>query len=261
MSALRELFTARSVGNTTVLTAVTLAPVVGVGLAAGGTVLLPLIAIVLASAIGTELVFRLARSQPLTYHGVTTALVLVVLLPSDIALWQAASMTVLGVTLGEMIFGGRGFAFLNAAVVSAALIITSFPGVALSELSSGHAVAALPAAVALLLADILPWRTLATFLTACLIVAGTVGSGIEPLAGAMLVGAVFLLCDPFASAQTRTGQAFQGLFAAVIFLWLADGGQASATEAIVRSALVTALFVPLFDHAVLFIGGRFDVRP
>ncbi|MEN0000172.1 MAG: RnfABCDGE type electron transport complex subunit D [Pseudomonadota bacterium] len=258
MNAFLQFLHARSVGFVSALTGLMLLPVVGVSLFSHGTVLLPLLAVLLVSAVGTEAIFRLLRHQPLTAHAITTALLLAVLLPADMALWQAATMTILGVILADMMFGGRGFGFLNAAILSAVLVLVSFPGTGLAVLTDQHAVAAVPAILLLLFTDLLPWRALGAFALACLVLATGNPDVFVSAAGALLVGAVFCLCDPFASAQTRIGQILQGLLAASLFVSL-GGPEAPATETMIRAVLLTALFVPLIDQLVQMIGRRANV--
>ncbi|SOE18237.1 NQR2/RnfD/RnfE family subunit of NADH-ubiquinone oxidoreductase [Hoeflea halophila] len=260
MSSLRTMIAGRGLAFTTLVTAAMLLPGLGVTVSESGTAVLPLLAVLTTSAIATEMTFRLIRKQALTAHNVTTAFILAILLPTEIALWRAATMTVLGVTLSEMIFGGRGFGFLNAAVVIAALVVVSFPGTALASLTDMHAAATAPAVLALAVAGVLPWRALGAFALGCIAMTGLSDTITTTTAwGVLVFGGVFLLADPFASAQTRSGQVLQGVLAAVLFAFLGAGG-ADATTTLVRAVLLTALFVPLLDQAILTIGRRIDAR-
>ena len=110
---------------------------------------LPLLGVALVATLVWETLFAILRQRAQSFHGITTALVVTVLVPVDIALWQLAIMVSFGTLLGELVFGGRGFGFLNPAVVTGALLIISFPQTQLATHPPLLAIASLPGAVLL----------------------------------------------------------------------------------------------------------------
>lgn len=234
------------------LTQVTaLLPVLLAAVALRGPSVLAVLLVALIAALAWEGAFAMLRRRPLTAHGVTTALIVAIMVPVTIPLWQIAVAASLGVVLGELAFGGRGFGFLNAAAVSLAFLVFSFPGVSLVGGAPWVAAAALPGAALLLVAGLAPWRTL---LAAGLMVAlaGTLaGEPLAPVAtgAALMVGLVFLGCDPVAGAGTSAGQWLCGaLTGGLVVLFGAGTGPAIAINAVVFAVLLASIFVPLLDY-------------
>ncbi|WP_347311968.1 RnfABCDGE type electron transport complex subunit D [Defluviimonas sp. SAOS-178_SWC] len=241
------------VARVTLLQAAALLPPVAAAVVERGNAVLPILAVVLLVSLIWELAFSILRALPLSWHGVTTALILTVIVPPSVPLWQVALAASFGVVIGEMIFGGRGFGFLNAAVASGAFLIFAFPGTALGGNEPSVALAALPGLGLLLATGLLPWRVLGG------LVAGAAASLLPDLdlpdpqtAAPLLFGAVFLVADPVATATTRAGRWLTGALAGFLAIQfgLLTG---TAMNAVVSAALLGSLAAPLIDHvAVLF---------
>lgn len=218
-------------------------------------------AIQLVLALGTALIWEAAfaaiRKRGHSFHGVTTALIVVVLIPADLPVWQLVVMLSLGVILGELVFGGRGFGFLNPATVVLSLLVFSFPQVQLLPMSSVLALATLPGAVLLLALGLIAWRViLGTLLgvTAILVLTGLPLDAVV-IGSALTFGIVFLICDPTAAAATNPGRWVYGFLAgALVVLFSTDGDLSS--EAVVFASLLASVFAPLIDHLAVLAHAR-----
>lgn len=221
--------------------------------------------VLMAAAIAAlvwEAVFALVRKQPLSAHGVTTAMIVTVLAPSDLLLWQLAVAVSLGVVIGELIFGGRGFGFLNAAAVSLALLGISFPGLQLAAPTLLIALASLPGAVLLVLAGLLSWRVLVATVIG-FAVAGLLAfdsfNAIAVFAG-LTFGLVFLIGDPTGSATTGPGRWAYGLLAGALIVLFSGGTMAVTPQAMVSSAVLVGVFAPLIDHLAVLANAHLRGR-
>ena len=104
----------------------------------------------LVTALVWEGTFATLRGRVLSFHGVTTGLIVTLVLPPEVAVWQIAFAVSLGVILGELVFGGRGFGFVPPAAVALSLLLISFPDLQLQQSTLALAIASLPGAVLLL---------------------------------------------------------------------------------------------------------------
>lgn len=221
------------------------------------------IVVCLAVIWGWQAVFLFARAQPVSPIAIVTAVAVAILAPGEMALWQIVLAVSFGTVMGEQIFGGWGRNIVNAAVATLAFIFFAFPETLHEGTGGEMAFACLPALLILAVLGILSWQVLAAA------VAGAVGATlllggdplVLPLQGSLVFGLVFLVCDPVASAATRTGRWFYGLLAgglAALFGW-ADAG-IGAPQAIVLAALLASLFAPLIDSAVIAGGSAIRRR-
>ncbi len=234
-----------------------LPPVAAVAVERGSTVL-PVLGTVLLVTLVWEMAFCVGRALPLSWHGIVTALTLTVILPPSLPIWQVALTTSFGIVLGEEIFGGRGFGFLNAGVVAGTFVTFAFPGTALAGAEPMVAWATVPGLVLLIATGLLPWRVLAG--TAAAMAAGPLTEGEMPAPetiAALTFGAVFLIADPFATAATSAGRWLTGALAGLLALHLgAFSGPEAAMGAIVSAALVASLAAPLVDYVAILAHTR-----
>ena len=247
----------------TLAQAAALLPPLAVVLVAGGGPQALLLATSLAVTFFWETLFALLRGRAWSWHGVTTALVVAVMVPAGAPLWQLALALSLGVVLGELIFGGRGFGFLAAGVVALAFLRFSFATIPFAGDSDAVAMATLPGAALLLYLRLISWRVALAALLGFAAARLAAGQPLEPAAtGASLAfGLVFLICDPFGAASTNAGRWLYGALAgglAVVFD--TAPGAAVAPEAIVFAALLASIFAPLLDHAAVLVIARIRRR-
>ena len=212
----------------------------------------------LATALGWEALFSATRGRGPSLHGLTTALIIVVLFPVDLAIWQLVLVLSIGVTLGELVFGGRGFGFLQPATVAAAVLVFSFPQSALSPPSSAVAMATIPGAALLLWIGLMSWRVVLGSL------AGLAGSlaltgqsaDLGAVGAAVAFGLVFLICDPVVAAATNPGRWVYGVLAGSLIV-LFSGGAVPTAQAMVFAALLASVFAPLIDHLAVLAHARY----
>ncbi len=213
-------------------------------------------AVILATSLLTvwfwEGLFAALRRRKPSGHGITTALIISVLAPPDLALWQLALALSLGVVLAELVFGGRGFGFLSPAVVAASLLVFSFPEVALAPGTANVALATIPGAILLLFLGLISWRVLLSAAVGAGVLLMLSIDGLDGLAiaAAMTFCLVFLVCDPTAASATNPGRWMYGLLAGGLII-LFSGGATPTTEGIVFAALLASIFAPLIDHLVV----------
>ncbi len=197
-----------------------------------------------------ELIFTRARRQPPSWHGIATALIVSVMAPTDLPLWHLALALSFGIVIGEQVFGGRGFGFLNAAAVSLAFLIFAFPGTVLPEPDPALGYATLPGLALLLALGLVFWRVLVAL--AIGLIAGFAavnGTAPEPETFlAALFAATFLVADPVASAATQAGRWLYGIVAGLLAAFFSATGLASA---VVFAALLAGLVAPLIDDIVI----------
>lgn len=220
-------------------------------------VLLPALVIALI----WDAVFASLRGKPILPLGLTTALVFTVLGPVDASPWQLFVVLSIGAVIGELVFGGRGFAFLSAPAVALALWVLSFPSVPLNEPSLAVSIATLPGAVLLLGLGLLPWRVCLSYLIALLMLVWlleqsfTLNMALDAVL-LSLFALTFLIADPNASSATGLGRIVQGVLAAMfvaVFSPALDGGL--STQALVFAALLASLAVPLIDQGAMTFNG------
>ncbi|MDJ0637979.1 MAG: RnfABCDGE type electron transport complex subunit D [Paracoccaceae bacterium] len=214
------------------------------------------------AALGWEALFGTLRKRGLSVHGVTTALIVATLCPPDIALWQVLVSVSLGVILGELVFGGRGFGFIHPATVSLALLMISFPQVQLPLPTQALALATLPGGVLLFTLGLISGRVLLA--TGLAVAAALVlqGHAIEPLAvaTALAFGLVFLVADPVTAAATNVGRWAYGALAGGLIAIFSPTGEITS-QAVIFAALMAGVFAPLIDHlAVLAHAYRWQRR-
>jgi Na+-transporting NADH:ubiquinone oxidoreductase subunit B len=239
-------------GVTAAQTLALLPPVILV-FATQGLALTVLVTALLVTSIW-ELCFALIRGRNLGWHGITTALIFVVLAPETVPVWQVALALSFGTVLGELIFGGRGFGFLNAAAVSLAFLVFSFSETELSMLSSKTAYACLPGAALLLVSGVISWRIIvATLVTIVIFTAlKTLAIPVASIAPAIVFVLIFMICDPVAATVTNGGRWLYGILTGfLIVLFNAGSTLGFSTEILVFSTLLATIFAPLLDDIIV----------
>ena len=144
-------------------------------------------------------------------------------------------------------------------VVSLALLVFSFPGIALLGGEGWITAATLPGGFLLFAVGLISGRVLLAALAAALLAGVVQGGGLLPQAVATLAfGLVFLGCDPVGSASTRPGRWVHGAliggltvaFAGAAFPGLTSADPAPGQNALVFAVLLAGVFAPLVDYLV-----------
>lgn len=241
------------VAGVTVAQVLALLPPVAVAMLQAG---LPKLVLLVAAAITVlfwEALFAVVRKRWISVHGMTVALIVAVLIPTDLPIWQIAVVLSLGLVLGELIFGGRGFGFLAPATVSLSLLVFSFPQAGLAAVSPEVALAIVPGAVLLLFLGLISWRVILGAGLAVLALLALQGLPIDPvlISPALIFGLVFLICDPTAAASTNPGHWLYGGLTGILIVLFSGSDGAIPTETVVFAALLSSVFAPLIDHIVV----------
>lgn len=250
-------FLPRSMAGVCLATWAALALPVVVMAEVGSARLIILIAIAAATALAWEFAFSALRNRPPGLHGIATGLIVVILSPADIAIWQLVLMLSLGVLLADLVFGGRGFGFLSPATVTLALVAFSFPQLDLMSPQQTLAQASIPGMVLLVALGLISWRVLLGTALGFAAAVAALGQAVDPVGAvtALAFGPTFLVADPLAAAATNLGRLIYGALAGALCVVL-TGGAVVTTEAVVFAALLATIFAPLIDHLVVLAHAR-----
>ena len=88
---------------------------------------LPVLIVVFASGGAVEVLFSVLRKHEINEGFLVTGMLLPLILPPTIPLWQAGLGTAFGVLFGKEVFGGTGMNFLNPALVGRAFLFFAYP--------------------------------------------------------------------------------------------------------------------------------------
>ena len=82
------------------------------------------------SCVATEAIIQKIRKKPITISdgsAVVTGMLLALVLPPAIPVWQASLGSVVAIGLGKQLFGGLGFNIFNPALLGRAFLMAAFP--------------------------------------------------------------------------------------------------------------------------------------
>ncbi|AZQ66615.1 NADH-quinone reductase [Silicimonas algicola] len=200
-----------------------------------------------------NLVFLLARAQPISLAFLITALAVAMLAPEGLGVLRLALAISFGAVMGELVFGGWGRNVVNPAVVTLSFLGFGFPGFPWPELAAPVTWAAIPAA---LIGVATGSMSLGVVASAAIVAVGAVATGalpptVAPVAGIVLV---LLVADPVTSATTLFGRWLNGaLYASLVTLFAGGWHGAAPVQVAVAAALLTSLAAPLLDEMALGI--------
>lgn len=95
---------------------------------AGLQVFLPLLVVTYAVGGFWEVLFSIVRKQEVDEGFLVTGMLIPMIMPPTIPLWQVAVATTFGVVIGKMIFGGTGMNIFNPALTARAFVFFAYPG-------------------------------------------------------------------------------------------------------------------------------------
>ena len=93
----------------------------------GARWVLPIVLVSYASGGLIEGVFAVIRKHPINEGFLVTGMLIPLIVPPTIPLWQVALATVFGVVVGKEIFGGTGMNVLNVAMTARAFLYFAYP--------------------------------------------------------------------------------------------------------------------------------------
>lgn len=93
----------------------------------GARWVLPIVLVSYAAGGLIEVVFAIVRKHPINEGFLVTGMLIPLIVPPTIPLWQVALATVFGVLVGKEIFGGTGMNILNVAMTARAFLYFAYP--------------------------------------------------------------------------------------------------------------------------------------
>ena len=93
----------------------------------GARWVLPIVLVSYAAGGIIEAIFAVVRKHPINDGFLVTGMLIPLIVPPTIPLWQVALATVFGVLVGKEIFGGTGMNILNVAMTSRAFLYFAYP--------------------------------------------------------------------------------------------------------------------------------------
>jgi len=204
---------------------------------------------------------RLRRHAP-TLDWAVSAASFALFVPATLPLWQIGLGFSFGIVVGEQLFGGRGWNFLNPVIVALAFLAFSFPGADYVPLGDAFALAVLPGAVLLLAVGLISWRILLgallglAFVIFVVTFPNTLSSvSFESLMlGPLAFGLVFFACDPISASSTNPGRWIYGVLGGLLIgVFGLTNEFYGAPNAIIFALLLSSIFAPLIDYFVIWL--------
>ncbi len=93
----------------------------------GAFAVLPIVLVSYAAGGLVEVVFGLIRKHPINEGFLVTGMLIPLIMPATIPLWQVALATVFAVIIGKEVFGGTGMNILNVALTARAFLYFAYP--------------------------------------------------------------------------------------------------------------------------------------
>lgn len=93
----------------------------------GTMVVLPIIVVSYASGLGLEFIFAIKNGHALNEGFLVSGMLIPLIMPPTIPLWQVALATIFAVLIGKEVFGGTGMNILNVALTARAFLYFAYP--------------------------------------------------------------------------------------------------------------------------------------
>lgn len=93
----------------------------------GAIQVLPIIIVSYGVGLGVEFIFATIRRHPVNEGYLVTGMLIPLIMPPDIPLWQVALATIFAVIIGKEAFGGTGMNVLNVALTARAFLYFAYP--------------------------------------------------------------------------------------------------------------------------------------
>lgn len=93
----------------------------------GAIKLVPIIAVCYMVGLGIEFTFATIRRHPVSEGFLVTGILIPLVVPYTIPLWEVALATAFAVILGKEVFGGTGYNLLNPALTARAFLFFAYP--------------------------------------------------------------------------------------------------------------------------------------
>lgn len=123
----------------------------------GAIQVIPIVVVSYVSGLSTEFIFATIRRHPVNEGFLVTGMLIPLIMPPDIPLWQVALATVFAVIIAKEAFGGTGMNVLNVALTARAFLYFAYPthisGEVWTYLGDGQTVAGYSGATPLAIAS------------------------------------------------------------------------------------------------------------
>ena len=93
----------------------------------GAVQVVPIIIVSYATGLGVEFIFATFRRHPVNEGFLVTGMLIPLVMPPDIPLWQVAVATIFAVIIGKEAFGGTGMNVVNVALTARAFLYFAYP--------------------------------------------------------------------------------------------------------------------------------------
>jgi len=93
----------------------------------GAIKVVPIIIVSYAVGLGVEFIFSTIRKHPVNEGYLVTGMLIPLVMPPDVPLWQVALATIFAVIIGKEAFGGTGMNVLNVALTARAFLYFAYP--------------------------------------------------------------------------------------------------------------------------------------
>ncbi len=228
-----------------------------------------------------ERVFAEQRGRVFDIGVVYTALLFSLLMSPDVAIFHVVFGMSFAMVFAHGVFGGEGKAFLNPALVAAAIVFITFPAsstqhvlwTALTEFnqtSYGLMDVALLLSIAfgaavLLYGKLVSWRLLVGHVAGLIVLALVVGGSLDLvwyghlLSGSFFYAVIFIASDPSTSSATNTGRWVQGVLAGGLVVLLREVNPSHA-DSVVPALLLMSMAAPMIDRVVIWYNIRRRAR-
>ena len=93
----------------------------------GAYLVLPIVVVSYATGLSIEFTFATIRRHPVNEGFLVTGMLIPLIVPASIPLWQVALATAFAVIIGKEVFGGTGMNILNVALTARAFLYFAYP--------------------------------------------------------------------------------------------------------------------------------------
>lgn len=93
----------------------------------GAMAVIPILIVSYAIGLLTEFIFCVVRNHPISEGFLVTGMLIALVMPPYIPLWQVALATIFAVVIGKEVFGGTGMNILNVAMTARAFLYFAYP--------------------------------------------------------------------------------------------------------------------------------------
>lgn len=93
----------------------------------GAMVVLPIVIVSYGTGLGVEFIFAIKKGHALNEGFLVSGMLIPLVLPPTIPLWQVAIATIFAVLIGKEVFGGTGMNILNVALTARAFLYFAYP--------------------------------------------------------------------------------------------------------------------------------------